>query len=98
MNQIIKHLLLMIIASLFLAILSILLSGNNPFSSFGLGYLLSQTVILTGISFLIGGIPSLIIYFVKNKLWKGFFSIIWIIWFLIGVFSMAGQILYKMNG
>ena len=87
----------MIIASLFIAVISILLRQNNPFSLFGLGYLLGQTVILTGISFLIGGIPSLIIYFLKNKLWKGFFSIIWIIWFIIAISSIVGQIIYKMN-
>ena len=84
----------MIFASLLLAIITIILNETNPFTSFGLGYILSQMVIYTGISFVIGGVPSLIIYLNNKKLWTGFFATIWIIWFLIATISMSSQIMY----
>ncbi len=98
MKRILIHLLVMIIASLVIAIISLLLTHNNLFSTYGIGYMLSQVAILTGVSFLIGGVPGLIVYLVKKKPWKGFFAIIWIAWVILGILSLVGQVLQNMNG
>ncbi len=92
MNRIVKHLLFMVLASLVLAVVSLLITGSMSDPFFVVGYILIQILILTGISFTVGGIPTIIIYLSKKKMWDNFFIVIWVVWAIIGIATTYGQI------
>jgi hypothetical protein len=88
MNRIVKHLLLMLLASVTLAITIHLFSNNygylqryqeRPFSFFFINIL-----VLVAVPLLIGGIPTLIIYLCKKRIWDNFYTIIWVVWIIFG--------------
>lgn len=93
MNRIVKHLLIMLLASLGLAISLQLIIGNygNPFG-FAVGFVVVYLLTLTTVPFVIGGIPTLIIYMRKKEIWNNFFSIIWIVWILVVAIVSYGTI------
>lgn len=91
MKKLYQHLLFMAIISIIFAFISLLHVKGDPFSAYGFGFILIQVVLLIVIPFLIGGLPSLIIYLINKKLWNGFFVIIWIVWSLVVIMSVVGQ-------
>jgi len=88
MNRIVKHILLMLLASVTLAIIIHLFSNNygylqryqqRPFSFFFINILALMAVPLV-----IGGIPTLIIYLIKKRIWDNFYTIIWVVYIIFG--------------
>lgn len=92
MNRIVKHLLFMTAASLALAVVSLLITDGISDPVFIAGTLIVQILVLTGIPFVIAGIPTLIIFLSKKKMWNNFYTIIWVLWAIIGIASTYGQI------
>jgi hypothetical protein len=39
---------------------------------------------MMAVPLVIGGIPTLIIYISKKKIWDNFYTIIWVIWIIFG--------------
>jgi hypothetical protein len=97
MNKLVKNLIIMLTASLAVALISFSLSnpGTNPI--FGTGYILGQILLLTATSFIISGVPALIIWLNKRTLWSGFLLTLWIIWGSIVLLSLIGQMMLRVN-
>jgi len=94
MNRVVKHLLLLLLASIALAIIIHVLKSNfgspqDQSFSFVFVYLLA----LMAVPLVIGGIPTLIIYASKKRIWNNFFTIIWVVWAIFGTLLSLQSIL-----
>jgi hypothetical protein len=84
----------MLLASVLLAIIIHIVYGINENAiersfAFVFVYLLA----LLAVPLAIGGIPTLIIYARKKRIWNNFYTIIWVIWIILGVLLILGTIL-----
>jgi hypothetical protein len=75
----------MLLASIALAIIIHLVKNNygTPTDqSFGIVFI--YLLALMAVPLVIGGIPTLIIYASKKKMWNNFYAIIWVVWIIFG--------------
>lgn len=91
MSNVIKNILLMIFIST-LVVISLVPNSISVASVFGIGYVFIQVVIIVGVVLLLSGIPTLIFFLVRKKMWRGFFVTMWIIWVLLALFFIMGQV------
>jgi hypothetical protein len=84
----------MLLASVTLAIIIHVLKTNYGYpqdQSFNLVFV--YLLALMAVPLVIGGIPTLIIYASKKKIWNNFYTIIWVIWAIFGTLLALQSIL-----
>ena len=84
MNRIVKHILFILLASVALAIIIHLFSNNYGYRQRSFGIFFVNILAMMAVPLMIGGIPTLIIYISKKKIWDNFYTIIWVIWIIFG--------------
>lgn len=94
MNRIVKHLLLMLLASVTLAIIIHVLKSNYGYpKDQSFGFVFVYLLALMAVPLVIGGTPTLIIYAIKKRMWNNFYTIIWVIWIIFGTLLSCQSIL-----
>ena len=86
MNRIVRHILYMLLASLALSIILYLVNrivGTPIYQTVGTVFI--YLLALMAVPLAIGGIPTLIIYISKKRIWDNFYTIIWVIWIIFAV-------------
>ena len=94
MNRIVKHLLLMLLASVTLAIIIHLVKSNYGYpADRAFGFVFVYLLALMAVPLVIGGIPTLIIYASRKRIWNNFYAIIWVVWIIFGTLLSLESIL-----
>ena len=90
-----KNITINVLLMIFINTLTVLImvpSSVNIFSVFGLGFVAIQVFIMSGVPIIISGLPTLILYIIKKKIWNGVFVTMWIVWILITIIFIISQV------
>jgi hypothetical protein len=88
-----KSLIILLIAALVVAVVLAMLTGINPMSAAGAGYVLGSALTSVAIAFVLVGIPAGIYWLIKRKPMPGMTIAIWVVWILVELLSFAGSLM-----
>jgi len=88
-----KSLLALSVAALVVATVVAVLSGVNPVSAAGIGYVLAFALTGIAIAFVLVGLPAGIYWLIKRKPMPGMTVAIWAVWAVVQVLSIAGSLM-----
>lgn len=87
-----KNIGLLLLAALAFAFVSGLVLGKNIFSSMGVGYVVGSALGAVGIAIIISLIPAGFFWLVKRKRMPYLDITIWVLWALVSVLSLVGNL------
>lgn len=88
-----KNILFLIIAALVMSVFSGVLLEQNLYSSAGMGFIIGSAAAAIGFAVILAAIPIGIYWLFKRKRMPGLNGTIWVLWFLISLLSLAGNML-----
>jgi hypothetical protein len=88
-----KNISLLLLSALAFAVVSALALGVNISGSAGIGYLVGSALTTVGIAIIVSLIPAGIYWLIKRKRMPGLNITIWVLWVLIAVLSLVGNLM-----
>ena len=83
----------LLVAALVVAVVTAFLSGVNPASAAGIGYVLASALTGVAIAVVLVGIPAGIYWLIKRKPMPGMTLTIWIVWALVQLLFIVGSLM-----
>ncbi len=88
-----KNIIFLLVAAIVVATISAVILGLNIFSVAGAGYVVGTAVGAVGIAIILTFVPAGTYWLFKRKRMPGFNITIWILWGLIAVLSLIGNLM-----